>query len=726
MTAIVKEFVVESRENLDQLERDLIDLESHPTSRETLGSIFRTVHTIKGAAGFMGLPKLEALAHSGESVLSSLRDGTLAINPAITSALLGLSDTIRVMLVQVDSTGSEGETDCTALVDQLTGLLGGGAPCAAGVETAGEGPSGAGEDNRQQAGLAPISHVRVNVDQLDTLMNLVGELVLARNEIMQASAVQKHSVLLGTSQRLNSITTQLQEGIMKTRMQPIDNVWSKLPRVVRDSAQYCGKRARLEMEGKETELDRTLIEAIQDPLTHVVRNCIDHGLEAPQKRIAAGKPAEGRVTLRAFHEGGQVTIEVSDDGAGIDVAAIKRKALACGLITPEQARVLSEQDAINLIFLPGLSTAASVTTLSGRGVGMDVVKTNIERIGGRVTVHSVAGLGTTFRMRIPLTLAIMTALVVTSGAECYALPQVNVLELVRLAGDDARSRIELIRDAAVYRLRGELLPLVWLSAQLTPDRETRSDRRSSDCDLVNIVVLEADTFKFGLVVDEVNDMQEIVVKPLGRHVRGIPMFAGATITGDGRVVLILDVPALALQAQVLSDVVDWAGVRSDAVPEREVEDKVALVLFTGPDGAQMAVPLSQITRLEEFPTASIELVGGQPVVQYFGDILPLTSIASLLSGPARRTDALLAANDASVQALVHAKDGRQVGIVIDRILDTIEQSLAGLRPATRTGVAGSVVIQGRVTEILDFDVIAAGPRVGMRPPHALAGAEVCQ
>jgi two-component system chemotaxis sensor kinase CheA len=696
--AVLQEFVVEGRENLDQLERDLIALETNPSSRDTLGSIFRTVHTIKGGAGFTKLSQLETLAHSGETVLSRLRDGALAINPAVTSGLLALADRLRQMLDQVERTGDDGGVDCTDLVERLAGLLDSGAP----ADTARVDPqSDPGESGR---GGQSTSHVRVNVDRLDQLMNLVGELVLARNEIIQFCSAQQNSVLLGTGQRLNAITTQLQEGIMKTRMQPIDNVWNKLTRVVRDSAQCCGKLVRLDMEGRDTELDRTLIEAVQDPLTHVVRNAIDHGLESPEKRIAAGKTAEGHLLLRAFHEGGQVTIDVSDDGAGIDVAALKRRALERDLLTPDQARGMSDQDAVNLIFLPGLSTAAKVTNISGRGVGMDVVKTNIEQIGGKVSIQSQAGVGTTIRMRIPLTLAIMTALVVRSGDESYAIPQGNVLELVRLGTDDPHGRIESIREAAVYRLRGELLPLVWLNAELATEHRTPPVGRREAGD-ANIVVLQADNVKFGLVVDEVNDTQEIVVKPLGRHVRALPIFAGATILGNGRVVLILDIPGLAVQVRVLSDARDQTTIGATESQDELREHREAFLLVAGPDGAQMAIPLSQITRLAEFSRSTVECVAGQDVVQYFGSILPLTRLECLLPEPTGPTRTPSITDHDTIQALVYANDGRQVGVVVDRILDTIEQSLGDVRPATRRGVAGSLVIQGRVTEILNLDAI---------------------
>jgi two-component system, chemotaxis family, sensor kinase CheA len=386
---------------------------------------------------------------------------------------------------------------------------------------------------------------------LDKLMNLVGELVLARNQILQFSNGKEDVGLIAPSQRLNLITTELQEGVMKTRMQPIGNIWSKFPRTVRDVATMCGKQVRIEMEGKETELDKTIIEAIKDPLTHIVRKSVDHGIETPPKRVAAGKSAEGRLSLRAYHEGGQVIIEISDDGAGLDPEKLRRKAVEKGLITPEQSARMSEREATNLIFLPGFSTADKVTNVSGRGVGMDVVKTNIDKIGGTVDVQSKPGTGTTVRMKIPLTLAIIPALIVTNGGERYAIPQISLLELVRLEGEDAKKRIELIQGVPVYRLRGRLLPLVHLDRELRVDPSAKDP---SEVDAVNIVILQADDRQFGLVVDHINDTEEIVVKPLGKQLKGIRTFAGSTIMGDGRVALILDVLGIAQASNVVNEV----------------------------------------------------------------------------------------------------------------------------------------------------------------------------
>ena len=597
MDDIVREFLVESNENLDQLDRDLITLEKDPKAREVLASIFRTIHTIKGTSGFLGFPRLEAVTHVGENLLSQLRDGRLLLNAEITSGLLAMVDVVRKILVNIESTGQEGEGDYTSLIETLTRLQGGEREAPAPVATAPPPPPATEAPNHEpenadsglplgeilvQAGRAnpeevnealklqhegdnrrlgeilvergatkpaaiqdalqvqaearspalSDSNIRVDVSLLDKLMNLVGELVLARNQILQFSSTQQDTSFLNTSQRLNLITTELQEGVMKTRMQPIGNIWSKFPRVVRDLAASCGKQVNIEMEGKETELDKTIIESIKDPLTHLVRNAVDHGIETPEKRQASGKSPEGHLFLRAFHEGGQVNIEISDDGAGIDLERVKQKSVEKGLVAPDQASRLSDRELLNLLFLPGFSTADKVTTVSGRGVGLDVVKTNIEKIGGTVDIQNRFGQGTTLKIKIPLTLAIIPALIVTSAGDRYAIPQVSLLELVRLEGEQARKGIEMIHGAAVYRLRGKLLPLVNLNHEL---RVEESGNGSEQAAAVNIVVLQADDRQFGLVVDEINDTEEIVVKPLGKQLKGISTFAGATIMGDGQV-----------------------------------------------------------------------------------------------------------------------------------------------------------------------------------------------
>jgi two-component system chemotaxis sensor kinase CheA len=769
MDEVVAEFLIESHENLDRLDRDLVDLEQNP-SADKLAGIFRTIHTIKGTSGFLGYAKLESITHVGENLLSRLRDGELALDAEITSGLLAMLDGVRQILASIEADGTEGPGDWTWVVDRLAGLNRRGEPKPFGqmaIEAGKTSPQAVeravvaqqqgdprhiGEILVEAGELAPAdvvdtlaaqaehrpsmadNNIRVDVGQLDKLMNLVGELVLARNQILQFTTNQSgggfvDAGLVQTSQRLNLITTELQAGVMKTRMQPIGNVWSKFPRVVRDLAVTCGKQVRIEMDGRETELDKTIIEAIKDPLTHLVRNAVDHGIETPEARRAAGKPAEGRLLLRAFHESGQVNIEISDDGAGLDVERIKRKAVERGLVSLEHAERMSDREATQLIFVAGFSTATQVTNVSGRGVGMDVVKTHIEKIGGSVDLQSRLGHGTTLRIKIPLTLAIIPALVVTSGGDRYAIPQVNLLELVRLDSEQARSGIETIQSARVYRLRGNLLPIVYLHEELGVDIEPNDD------DAINIVVLQADDRQFGLVVEGVSDTEEIVVKPLGHQLKGLNAFAGATIMGDGRVALILDVLGIAQQARVVDEVRDRALVDTLDDAEESMANRQELLLAEIGDGDRLAIPLRAVDRLEEFRTTLIERAGGTPAVQYRDRILPLVSIAGQLGfagaisidGSERLTPPLSGGHpptpgddDRLLQVVVYSDGDRSIGLVVERILDIVEEVVRIQRPSPKAGLVGSAVVQSRVTEVLDVDsfVRLAEPALFAEPAGA--------
>ena len=489
---------------------------------------------------------------------------------------------------------------------------------------------------------------------------------------------------------------------MKTRMQPIDNIWSKFPRTVRDVALSCGKQVSVEMEGKDTELDKTIIEAIKDPLTHLVRNSVDHGIETSEVRRAAGKNPAGRLYLRAFHEGGQVNIEISDDGAGLDTERIRRKAVEKSLITAEQAARMSEREITNLIFLPGFSTAEKVSNVSGRGVGMDVVKTNIEKIGGTVDVQSTAGAGTTVRMKIPLTLAIIPALIVTSGGDRYAIPQVSLVELVRLDAEQRAKGIEMVHGAPVHRLRGRLLPLVYLDRELdgsgkpSPAASPGGGKNTNQSDAVNIVVLQADDRQFGLVVDQINDTEEIVVKPLGKQLKGVSAFAGATIMGDGKVV---------------GEVRERATAEKGGVSPTQAKtgNRQTLLLFQPGSSGRMAIPLSLVARLEEFERSQVEQAGQQEVVQYRGQILPLIRVANVvLPSSATASDLPAGLNGAArlpLQVVVYAEHGRSVGLVVERILDIVEQEMVLEHPARHAGILGSLLVQQRVTDLLDVQSV---------------------
>ena len=559
--------------------------------------------------------------------------------------------------------------------------------------------------SRAQA-TASDSTIRVDVALLDKVMNLVGELVLARNQVLQFASRMKDSGFVAVSQRLNLITTELQAGVMKTRMQPIGNIWGQFPRTVRDVALGCGKEVGIEMEGKETELDKTIIEAIKDPLTHLVRNSVDHGIELPADRVKAGKARSGRLILRAFHEGGQVNIEISDDGAGLDADRIRKKALERGVITADQATHMAEREIFNLIFLPGFSTAEKVTNVSGRGVGMDVVKTNVEKIGGTVDVQSTRGQGTTVRVKIPLTLAIIPALVVTCGGDRYAIPQVSLIELVRLKADEVGKGIELVHGSPVYRLRGRLLPLVYLNRELKLAANAPST--TTDDSAVNIIVLQADGRQFGLVVDQINDTEEIVVKPLRKQLKTVKTFAGSSIMGDGKVALILDVLGLAQRASVITETRDRAVTGKVAETASTIEQKQTFLLFAGPGDSRMAIPLSTLARLEEFPATQVEMSGSQWVTQYRGQILPLIRLSVVLEERRNRLrdlQALPAVDSAPVQVLVLNHDGRSFGLVVERIVDIVEDRADVRSAATRSAVLYSVVIGDRVTEMLDIPAI---------------------
>ncbi len=783
MDEIVREFVVESYENLDQLDRDLVALEDKPGSRDLLSSVFRTIHTIKGTSGFLAFGTLESLTHVGENLLAELRDGKRPMTQRTTDVLLRMVDAVREVLGTIEATGAEGEHQVDDVVADIQAVLddptGGAAPVAATSEPATasaeiepeEGVAVTREEDAQsdepQAAApakkpavrkivakkpaaktpaakkpaakkpvtkkaeatakkivvpvasdktseapaiaaapmpsatlsAPVepeeaeeapstvrsateSSIRVDVDVLDALMRHVGELVLARNAMTRLAGDLGDAALVRASQRLSLIATELQQGVMKTRMQPIEHVWSKVPRMVRDISTSLGRHVRLEMIGQETELDRGLLEAIKDPLTHLIRNAIDHGIESPAAREAAGKSPTGLLTLRAYHQGGQVVVEISDDGKGIDAQAVAAKAVERGLRTPAQVADMSTQDLLHLVFLPGFSTADHVTNVSGRGVGMDVVKTKVEAIGGVVDVQSTQDLGTTWRLRIPLTLAIMPALTVECNTETYAIPQVNLLEL--LAVDDKQTGVEYVGEAPVYRLRGHLLPLVDLRDVLgSPTRDS----------LVNavIAVVQADGGRFGLVVDHVRNTEEIVAKPIAAAVKNIGLYAGATLLGDGSVALILDIPAVARRALDTDLQEAVASAQVDTVASSSTEPM--LVVGVG-DGRQVAMPLGAVTRLERLSVSVIEQVAGSAVMQYRGRITPVVDLARLLGDGGTDREELA--------VVVCTRGERTVALVANEVVDIVECAVADFSDVSGYGLLGSTVIKERVTELLDL------------------------
>jgi len=731
---ILQEFLAESWENLSRLDTEIVSLEKDPHNADLLASIFRTIHTIKGTCGFIGLTELGSVAHSGENVLGKMRDGVLEVTPDAISLVLCAIDVIKGLLQGLEATGKEPTGDNSTLIANLDALAEGGtvptaepvvtdaAETVATSEPAVEIPAAQPDEAavtsapaeavpvtasspdtetapkpetspKPSVGDAPKSSIadlsiRVNVDVLDSLMNLVGELVLTRNQLLQLARGDEESKYAAPITHLNRVTTDLQEGVMKTRMQPIGNAWKKLPRLVRDLTQVTGHQIELEMSGAETELDRTVLDAIKDPLTHMIRNSADHGIESPAERIAAGKPEAGRIRLNAYHEGGHVIISIDDDGAGVNTERVLQKAIANGLVSDAEAAKISHNEILALLFHPGLSTAESVTSVSGRGVGMDVVKTSIERIGGMVDLTSTAGKGTTVRIKIPLTLAIISALVVESGGESFAIPQLGVVELVRLAAED-KSRIERIHDNEVFRLRDRLLPLVHLNDVLGLDDPDSDEDRD-----VNIVVVQVGDDQLGLIVVSVFDTEEIVVKPMGSLLKDLNIYQGTTILGDGRVIMILDVAGVAAHFGGLTS----GGPETEHRTESETElagEQTSLLLFQAGDGNTMAVPLSLVARLEELPQETIECSGDRSVVQYRGDLLPLIPMQSSGTSAANK--------DASQpqQVIVFSEGRHSMGLMVDEIKDIHEERLVIRMQSQRPGVLGTAIIDGKATDVID-------------------------
>ena len=709
MDDLLADFLTETHEGLTALDSALLRLERTPDDQPTLSEVFRLVHTIKGTCGFLGLSRLEAVAHAAENVLGRYRDGSLPVTPAGISLILSSLDCIKGIVAGLEATGGEPGGDDAALIAALDEAAEGrfaavAAPAAAMPAEAAPAAAVATPAEREVApaaslavaeaapaestgGITAPQTIRVSVDVLEDLMMLVSELVLTRNQLLQLSRAHQSDAFAVPLQRLSHITSDLQEGVMKTRMQPIGNAWSKLPRLVRDLSIELGKKIELDMRGAQTELDRQVLELIRDPLTHMVRNSGDHGLEKPEQRRAAGKPETGRILLNAYHEGGHIIIEVGDDGRGLPVEKIRAKALANGLATEAELAQMHEREVLRFIFAPGFSTAQQVTSVSGRGVGMDVVKTNIEKIGGTVELTSKEGRGTTFIIKIPLTLAIVSALIVEAGGERFALPQIGVVELVRVGGaQEGAPRIERIKDAPVLRLRDRLLPLVSLAGLL------RLPAPASEAEGF-VAVMQVGGQAFGIILDRVFDTEEIVVKPVAPILRHVTMFSGNTILGDGSVIMILDPNGIGRASGVGADAAGEDARRTAATTTGlRSSASSSLLLFRAGDETPKAVPLGLVARLEDIPADRIEMSGSTPVVQYRGALMPLIPVSPGWMRP----------DGAARQAvLVFTENERAMGLMVDEILDVMDERLDIQPGSGRAGFIGSAVIAGRVTEVLD-------------------------
>ncbi len=745
MDDLLRDFLTETNENLGVLDTEIVKLEQNPNDPGLVGSIFRIMHTIKGTCGFLGLPRLEKVAHAGENLLDQIRDGKLIPNEQAVTLILEALDRIKSLLSVLEQTEAEPEGDDSDLIKRLNDYASGktpanGPPVAAAVPLQALAPAPSAEPEADEHGFVPVpahktaavadalaaqkapaaepapapapvpapvaakpaakaeqprgeptesavaaSSIRVNVDVLENLMTMVSELVLTRNQLLQILRSQKDSEFSGPLQRLNHVTSELQEGVMKTRMQPIGNAWSKLPRLIRDLSHELGKKIDLQMHGQDTELDRQVLELIKDPLTHLVRNCADHGLERPEERRAAGKPETGRVNLNAFHEGGHIIIEITDDGRGLNIDKIKQKAIQNGVCSEAEAATLTDQQVAQFIFKAGFSTAAVVTSVSGRGVGMDVVRTNIEKIGGTVELKFQRGKGTSFVIKIPLTLAIVSALVVECSGERFAIPQISVLELVR-ATAGSETTIERVNDSPFLRLRNRLLPLVSLHDMLKLGEDRGVDASESF-----IVVTQVGTYTFGIMVDRVFDTEEIVVKPVAPILRDISMFSGNTILGDGSVIMILDPNGIAAASGESASMGEQAAAAQVDERAKSESQRIALLVFRAGGQAPKAVPLSLIARLEETDATTIEFSDGKPVLQYRGKLMPLVTI-----------DPSYAIRSEGRQSiLVFADRNRNMGLLVDEIVDIVEERLEVEMNNVRPGMVGSAIISGKATDVID-------------------------
>jgi two-component system chemotaxis sensor kinase CheA len=758
MDDLLTEFLTETSENLAVLDVELVKFEQDSSNNEILSNIFRLVHTIKGTSGFLGLPRLEAVAHAGEDVLGKFRDGELEVTPDAVTLVLQTIDTIRDLLGGLEEAGSELEGDDSGLIGKLRAMADGEAPTAtvepeaeeapeapeavpsgpvlneqgfpvaaelleevmaaeaSGAkapseadlaaemgtergEESGSGteanasvpaevkntaPSPAAENGTKESAIAQQT-IRVNVDLLENLMTVVSELVLTRNALNQMVRGREDSEFNVPFQRLSHITSDLQEVVMKTRMQPIGNAWAKLPRIVRDLALEANKKIDLQMVGAETELDRQVLELIKDFLTHMVRNSADHGLETPDERQEAGKPETGVVLLQAFHEGGHIVIEISDDGRGLNMDRIKANILENGLATSEELENMQEQQIQQFIFNAGFSTAEKVTSVSGRGVGMDVVRTNIEKIGGTIELTSIVGKGSTFTIKIPLTLAIVSALIVECTNQRFAIPQISVLELVR-ASAHSENAIEMINNAPVLRLRNRLLPLVQLSSLLNLD----GTKEHGPDDEAFIIVSQVGNYTFGIIVDRVFDTEEIVVKPVAPILRDINLFSGNTILGDGSVIMILDPSGIASATGEMT--MGAAKAESSVVAETAANsDRQAMLVFKSGGESLKAVPLALVARLEEIDLSTVEYSNAQRVVQYRGQLMPLIPYNEDYEWKSEGMQSILVFTD---------KD-RSMGLVVEEIIDIVEDEVKVELRSSSDGLVGSAVINGKATDIID-------------------------
>jgi two-component system chemotaxis sensor kinase CheA len=727
MDDLLSEFLIETSESLAKLDLELVELENNPENPEILNSIFRTMHTIKGTCGFVGLPRLEKLAHASENVLVKVRDKLLSIDEEVISVILESIDGVKNIVAKLSETGGEPDGNDNDVIDKLHQVLeqhtqsksneakttpeeidfdaieapidleqifanpAPSPPTEPVVHTTSSTPSieKSGDEKNSTDKTSGMNDqnqtIRVNINTLENLINMVGELVLTRNQLMQLADNEENSALNLPLYRLNYVTSELQEQVMKTRMQPIGNAWLKLPRIVRDSAKELNKKIDLELLGAETELDRQVIELIKDPLTHMIRNAMDHGIESPADRTKAGKPEKGVIRMNAYHAGGHIIIEVTDDGRGLDVEKIRTKAIEKGLTSIEEASQLTDHQVFQFIFKSGFSTAAVVTNISGRGVGMDVVRTNIEKIGGTIEIRSKQHKGTTFNIKIPLTLSIVSALIAEVAGYRFAIPQLNILELVHIS-ENSTNKIEYVNGHPVLRLRQKLLALAHMDELLGLDSKNRTD------DKLYVIVLQVGTSFFGIIVDKVFNTQEIVVKPVSSLIRNLSIFAGNTILGDGGVITILDpnhISGLLSNVNLENAEAQAQTTESTATANKNQE---TFLLFLTQDRTPKAISLSTLTRLEQINLSQVEYSENKPCIQYRDNLMSLIFMIDTSQ------------QNVTKPVLVFSNDSHTLGLVVEEILDIVEGNGMDLKlEAHDPAKLGTTILKEHATEILNTD-----------------------
>jgi two-component system, chemotaxis family, sensor kinase CheA len=757
MDELLAEFITETKESLDALDVDIVKLEQDPNDKNLLSSIFRVMHTIKGTCGFLGLDLLASLAHSAENVLGSIRDDKTSPTPEVISVILIAIDRIKDIVATVEETGAEGSFDNKEIITKLDNLLGGEQDSEISNDDMLENDESKQEVNNNinsnqelvessdiaatipekklaiseevkkeaiihginldqqlsevkasnQSVKAPVQTIRVNIDLLENLMQLVSELVLNRNQLMQIlrsinNIDNPFSIPL---QRLNNITFELQDCAMKTRMHPIGNAWTQLPRIIRDLSVDLGKKIELKMIGEETELDKQLIEAIKDPLTHMVRNSADHGIEMPDERIAKGKQASGTITLHARHQGSFIVIEISDDGKGLNIDRIKNNIIEKGLAGEEELMQMTDQQIYSFIFKPGFSTAEKVTAVSGRGVGMDVVRSNIEKVGGNVELNSTQGKGTTFLIKIPLTLAIIPILIIECNNSKFGIPQINIIELIK-AGEKYEHKIEIINGNNILKLRDNLIPLISLRNMLYPEGSLGvQENEIANAQDVQIVLCEIGGFDFGIIVDKIYDTEEIVVKPVPPVLKKLEIYSGSTLLGDGNVIMILDLNGL-------TRMINIDNMTSKTARNRNILSvNTAKFLIFMVTGKKFAIPLDIVTRLEEIDSSKIEQSLGHDVIQYNNSLMHIVKL----------DPEYVFSTDSLQQIIVFANQSNILGVAIEEIIDIIEHPVEStILNGQKEGFMGAILLEEQTMDLIDIKYYYHQMFGSLEPVHEIS------